>query len=430
MVRRLYFALTGLPPALEEVEEWTACLSPDGKSTPKAAAVERLVDRLLASPRFGERWARHWMDWIRYAESHGSEGDPEIVGAAHYRDYLIRALNADVPYDQLVREHVAGDLLAEPRIDAAQGINESAIGAAHWRMVFHGFAPTDALDEKVRFTDDQINTFSKAFLGLTVSCARCHDHKFDPISQADYYALFGILGSCRPGRTVIDLPERQNVNRPALAALKPPIRAALAADWLQQAPRLREQLLRDDGTWTTADKPRFVLHPWYQLRHDADAAADFSTAWQRQLKAWQDDVRHRSDYQQQPGAVRWNLADDTDRAKWFGYGNGLPQRPSAAGEFAVEPVGDVALTGIYPAGVYSHGHSTKHAARLTSPDIHLDGEYELVLRVVAQANRWPATSCKTIPATAPYIPWSTCQAIGPGSASTSATGMATKYTSS
>ncbi len=146
------------------------------------------------------------MDWIRYAESHGSEGDPRIQNAWRYRDYLIRALNADVPYDQLIHEHVAGDLLPEPRKNQELGINESVIGAAHWRMVFHGFAPTDALDEKVRFIDDQINAFSKAFLGLTVSCARCHDHKFDAISQEDYYALFGILGSCRPGRASIDLP--------------------------------------------------------------------------------------------------------------------------------------------------------------------------------------------------------------------------------
>jgi hypothetical protein len=382
LVRRLYFTLTGLPPTPAEFEEWSTRLSPDGASKPDGAAVEQLVDRLLASPQFGERWARHWMDWIRYAESHGSEGDPEIVGAAHYRDYLIRALNADVPYDQLVREHVAGDLLNEPRIDAAKGINESVIGTAHWRMVFHGFAPTDALDEKVRFTDDQINAFSKAFLGLTVSCARCHDHKFDPISQADYYALFGILGSCRPGRTVIDSQEQQDVNRQELAALKPQIRAALAADWLKQLPRLAEQLLRDDGPWTQAEKPNFVLHPWYQLRNDAGAASDFAAAWQRRLNVWQDDVQQRSAFRRQPGVVRWNLADAADRAQWFGYGNGLPQRPSAAGEYAVEPSGDKVLTGIYPAGVYSHGHSTKHAARLTSPDIPLDGEYDLYLQVV------------------------------------------------
>ena len=158
LARRLYFVLTGLPPSGEEIERFVTAWEEDAE-----VATEALVDELLASPRFGERWARHWMDWIRYAESHGSEGDPAIVNAWHYRDYLIRALNADAPYDQLVREHVAGDLMEEPRVNAELGINESAIGPAHWRMVFHGFAPTDALDEKVRFTDDQINVFSKAF---------------------------------------------------------------------------------------------------------------------------------------------------------------------------------------------------------------------------------------------------------------------------
>ncbi|MEM7478237.1 MAG: DUF1549 domain-containing protein [Planctomycetota bacterium] len=176
LIRRLYYALIGLPPAAEEVAAYVADDSPE--------AYEKLVERLLESKHFGERWARHWMDWVRYAESHGSEGDPRLVGAELYRDYLIRALNEDVPYDQLLVEHVAGDLLPQPRINGELNINESLIGTAHWRMVFHGFAPTDALDEKVRFTDDAINAFSKAFLGLTVSCARCHNHKFDAISQA------------------------------------------------------------------------------------------------------------------------------------------------------------------------------------------------------------------------------------------------------
>ena len=196
LIRRLYFTLIGLPPTPAEMEKWTLRLK-------TAGGYIELVERLLGSPHFGEHWARHWMDWTRYADSHGSEGDPDIAGAWHYRDYLIRALNADVPYDQLVREHVAGDLLKAPRIDKRLELNESAIGPAHWRMVFHGFAPTDALEEKVRFIDDQINTFSKAFLGLTVSCARCHDHKFDAISHKDYYALFGVLASNRPGRAAV-----------------------------------------------------------------------------------------------------------------------------------------------------------------------------------------------------------------------------------
>ena len=143
----------------------------------------------MASKAYGERWGRFWMDWFRYAESYGSEGDPNVPYATQYRDYVIRAINADVPYDQLIREHLAGDLLEKPRINEELGINESAIGPAHLRMVPHGFGVTNAYDEQITFTDNQIDVVSKAVLGITVSCARCHNHKFDPISQADFYKL-------------------------------------------------------------------------------------------------------------------------------------------------------------------------------------------------------------------------------------------------
>ncbi|MEM7700288.1 MAG: DUF1549 domain-containing protein, partial [Verrucomicrobiota bacterium] len=174
LVRRLHFILTGLPPKPDEVATFIAAAREN-----RETAVADRVDELLDSKAFGERWARHWMDWFRYAESHGSEGDPRIQGAHHYRDYLIRSLNQDIPYDRLLREHIAGDLLTDPRIDPETGFNESALGTIQWRMVFHGFAPVDALDERVKFTDDQINVFTKAFQSLTVSCARCHNHKFD-----------------------------------------------------------------------------------------------------------------------------------------------------------------------------------------------------------------------------------------------------------
>ncbi len=239
LVRRLYFALNGLPPTPEESEHWANRIE-------HAKGLEGLVDHLLSSPHFGERWARHWMDWTRYADSHGSEGDPAIENGWLYRDYLIRALNADVPYDQMVREHIAGDLLENPRINSDQQINESLIATAHWRMVFHGFSPTDALDEKTRFIDDQINVFSKAFLGLTVSCARCHDHKFDAISQKDYYALAGILGSCRPGRAVIDLPQKIDLHRDRLTELKAQIRGAIAKDWLASKDTMRDRLVTEE----------------------------------------------------------------------------------------------------------------------------------------------------------------------------------------
>ena len=137
LARRLYYTLTGLPPLPEALDQFERDAASD-----RTKATNQLIDTLLDSPSFGERWARHWMDWVRYAESHGSEGDPRIPNAYYYRDYLIRALNDDIGYDQLLREHVAGDLLEKPRLNETDGFNESLLGAIHWRMVFHGFAPT------------------------------------------------------------------------------------------------------------------------------------------------------------------------------------------------------------------------------------------------------------------------------------------------
>ena len=212
LLRRLSFDLIGLPPTPEESIAFVKAVSGNRK-----AAIQQAVDRLIASPHFGERWARHWMDWVRYAESLGSEGDPRIPHAVQYRNYLIRALNADVPYDQLLREHIAGDLLPKPRVNEKLGLNESAIGPAHYRFFLQGFAPTDALDELVRTTEDQIDVVSKAFLGLTVSCARCHNHKFDAISQKDYHAFYSIMTSTRPATINVDSPARQAMHKKEMA---------------------------------------------------------------------------------------------------------------------------------------------------------------------------------------------------------------------
>jgi hypothetical protein len=371
LVRRLFFALLGLPPKAVEVEQWKARIDHQG-----SVAIEALVDQLLGSPHFGERWARHWMDWIRYADSHGSEGDPPLENGWLYRDYLIRALNADIPYDQLLREHIAGDLLPQPRIDHQSGIQESILGTAHWRMVFHGFAPTDALEEKVRFIDDQVNTFSKAFLGLTVSCARCHDHKFDAISQQDYYALFGVFSACRPGRLTIDLPELLDEPRERLAELKAEMKSGLARAWLESLDALPAALLADEGPWTKAKTDDQLLYPWKQFRLDLSQGLDIAEAWTRRLQGRREEAASL-----QPDRLdlkRWRLNAVEDFAAWQRTGHGLTEAtPALAGEFAVAVEGNQLLAGIYPAGVYSHRLSDKQAARLSSRDLQLDGEYEL-----------------------------------------------------
>jgi mono/diheme cytochrome c family protein len=192
LLRRLHFDLIGLPPSRDEVEEFVKAWETAGAK--RGVVVEQVVDRLLDSPQFGERWARHWLDLVRYAESRGHEFDYTIPNAHHYRDYVIRAFNSDVPYNQLVREHVAGDLLASPRMHK-DGFNESILGTAFWFLGEECHSPVDIRQDQADRFDNRIDVLTKTFLGLTVSCARCHDHKFDAISTKDYYALFGILES-------------------------------------------------------------------------------------------------------------------------------------------------------------------------------------------------------------------------------------------
>jgi hypothetical protein len=187
LLRRLHFDLTGLPPAPEDVDEFLKAYA----SKPQAA-VEVVVDKLLASPQFGERWGRHWLDVARYAESSGRAANFAYPHAWRYRDWVIAAFNADKPYDRFIREQLAGDLIA------ARDEKEKA--EAVITTGFLAIGPK-SLDERSRqqfgldLADEQIDTTFQAFQALTVACARCHDHKFDPIPQKDYYALAGIFRS-------------------------------------------------------------------------------------------------------------------------------------------------------------------------------------------------------------------------------------------
>lgn len=182
-LRRVTFDLTGLPPTREEMHAFLGDKAP--------GAHERVVDRLLASPSFGERWGRHWLDLTRYADTRGHEFDFPLPNAYEYRDYVIRALNADVPYDRFLREHIAGDLLPEPRPHPEQGFDESPLATGFWFFGDEVHSPVDTRADELDRLAGKIDTVSKAFLGLTVACARCHDHKFDAITTEDYYALLG-----------------------------------------------------------------------------------------------------------------------------------------------------------------------------------------------------------------------------------------------
>lgn len=191
LIRRLSFDLTGLPPTPEEVAAFV--------SDPDPAAYERLVDRLLASPHYGEQWGRHWLDVARYADSNGYRYDDDQPEAYHYRDFVIRAYNADMPYDQFVRWQLAGDELAPKDVDALTATGFCAIGPKE-----RDEGPPD-VRKQVRFDeiDDLIATTGSSFLGLTLGCARCHDHKTDPVSTREYYQLAGIFNGGE--RTVVDV---------------------------------------------------------------------------------------------------------------------------------------------------------------------------------------------------------------------------------
>ncbi|MEX0819321.1 MAG: PSD1 and planctomycete cytochrome C domain-containing protein, partial [Pirellulaceae bacterium] len=189
LVRRLYFDLIGLPPTMEVVEEFAGSHPHDG-----VKAVERLVDTLLNSPQFAERWARHWLDVARYGESNGNDGlsrNPTFPHAWRYRDYVIAAFNADMPYDQFLTEQIAGDLLPG---DSPEERDRHLVATGFLAL---GSKPAKAMnnDFDMDIVADQIDVIGRGVMGLSVACARCHDHKFDPIPTRDYYALAGMFTS-------------------------------------------------------------------------------------------------------------------------------------------------------------------------------------------------------------------------------------------
>ena len=238
LLRRVHYALTGLPPSEADVRAFLADPRPD--------AYERAVDRLLDSPHYAEHWARHWMDLVRYAETRGHEFDFRIPNAFEYRDYLVRAFAADLPYDQLVREHVAGDLLAEPRLDPLSGADESVVGTAFWFLGDAVHSPVDLRRDQADRTANRLDVLSKTFLGLTLSCARCHDHKFDPIPTTDYYALAGVVQSGSFRQVRFDARPADRRVRAALEALEARGAQFVLEDWqrrievsLDEAPAYR-----------------------------------------------------------------------------------------------------------------------------------------------------------------------------------------------
>ena len=245
LARRLYYDLHGLPPTPGELQLFLADNSPQ--------AYEKLVDRLLASPRYGERWARHWLDAVRYAESGGYEFDGDRPGAYHYRDFVIRALNADMPYDEFLRLQIAGDLLQPGDYRAVSATGFFVAGPYPGQL-------TAKTTEPIRYDqlDDMVTALGSGMLGMTIGCARCHDHKYDAISHRDYYAMISTLQNTVHTTVKVD-PD------PAATQLAQAEWEAKRAPVLEAANRFRQGMLPQIlAAWQTTSAAA-VTAPWLNL---------------------------------------------------------------------------------------------------------------------------------------------------------------------
>ena len=211
LIRRLTYDLHGLPPDPADIEEFLAETDP--------TAYERLVDRLLASPRYGERWARHWLDVVHYGDTHGYDKDKLRPNAWPYRDYVVRSLNEDKPYDRFIREQIAGDILWPETVDGITGTG--FIAAGPWDFIGHAEVPESKTDGKIARNldrDDMVTTTMNTFCSLTVQCARCHNHKFDPVSQQDYYRLQAVFAALDRADRMFDRHPQTGQQRQELLA--------------------------------------------------------------------------------------------------------------------------------------------------------------------------------------------------------------------
>ncbi len=402
LLRRLNYVLTGLPPTPEEVDAFVRDRNP--------AAYLMAVDRLLASPHFGERWARHWMDVIGYSDTYGVEWDIPVKGAWRFRDYLIRAFNADVPFDQLVREQIAGDLIPQPRIDPKEQINESLIGPMFFQM------GEKSHNDSLRFNgihqqmlSSKIDVFSKAFQGTTVACSRCHDHKFEAISQRDYYALAGILMSSRWVTNTLDTPQRNREVLEQLVAIKPKLHPVLADWWFEEADQILRYLLAGQAcinsdtdaqklsegldsdrlaatkkalTVSVGVKPPIedALYPWFELQQAASNSKSLESVWRELAEMY---LRTREE-RIAANARDYTLIADFRHgipAGWSVDGVGLRQGPVSNGELAVSIDGPYAITRLLSAGLATDGMSPRLNGAVRTPYLNPSGPQRVSLEL-------------------------------------------------
>jgi len=345
--RRLSFVLTGLPPSAFDVPE---------------SSLEAYAESLLASPRFGEHFARHWMDVVRYTDTYGYEWDNPAKGSHEYRDYLIRAFNDDIGFDQLVREQLAGDLLPKPRIHPKAQTNESLIGPMFYHMGEHRHGSSlmfNGIHQEM--VNNKIDAFSKAFLATTVACARCHDHKLEAVSQRDYYALAAMFTTPRWTPRVIDAPGKNDAAIARLKELRSEIREEVAALWFSRDPFHAEGLKR----WAAENRaslekaaPHEPAYPLLKLLAGTPLT-DLAAEW-RKLR----------DEAKAANAVFSPLADPAKGRLpdgWVSEGDGIRHGWVEEGEPLVSLEGETIVARLLPAGWHTHALSPKLPGTLRVP---------------------------------------------------------------
>lgn len=356
LVRRLSFALTGLPPNPELIQQSLSDDSPDAYHT--------IVRKLLDSPHFGERWARHWMDVVHYSDTHGYEWDVQAKNAWRYRDYLIRAFNADVSYQRLVLEQIAGDQLP-PRVDPESGVNESLIGPMMLRMGERRHGDNAALEGiSQEAVANMIDTLGKAFLGTTLACAQCHDHKLDAVEQRDYYSLAGMLMSTRFSARPIDVVDPNLEVISQLRTIKTKLRSVLAERWLRSLEPKQTGGMVEKLRMLTAEQqpatvfPDTILGFWRRSISSPLTAEEFRSESNKRRTANEANLKLLADFAKPEMSAGW---------RWEGWG--MQHGLVADGELVVAEEGDSAVLHLLPAGRYSHAWSQRLAGSLQSPQM-------------------------------------------------------------
>ncbi len=390
LLRRATFDLTGLPPSEQEVKDFLADSSP--------RAFEKVVERLLASPRYGEKWGRNWLDVARYADSTGNDEDHRYPFAWKYRDYVIESFNNDLPYDQFVREQIAGDLLPG-KVDGE--VNRRGIVATGFLALGpKAVAQQDKQKMLYDVYDEQVDVTSKAFLGLTVACARCHNHKFDALLTKDYYSMINIFASTRSFSNpethvsgVFEKPlvtkaefekyktarsEHQAKERRAQSDLEEIVDAVREPAAKQLAPRLAEFMLAAHKVYNDGAKPEDiaaqtklpadVLQRWVKLLEPKDLTPQHLLEWRNahQDKSGDKLAEAAHNYQQhfQTRLNEWLEL----MAKWR-TGEKVPQtgkKKSPSGKPVFEAGDDRFFQGVYFAGDGPFGVSAKDKTRFTA----------------------------------------------------------------